>query len=149
MPGWERMLWTGDLLTEPLLLPSTLLWGRQDCPYHRWPGIGLARLSIANSPGSSMGILYRADCGPLSQASGKSTVLWDGCFGNSSTDGGNKPIVMTSDKKPNPARYLCGVFSGCWLGNPCSNSENKDRSLVYEMLACLISFSAFWRFWVR
>lgn len=49
-------------------------------------------------------------------------------FGNSSTDGCNKPVVMTSDKNPNPAQPPCDVFSGRRLKNPHSNNENKDTS---------------------
>lgn len=43
--------------------------------------------------------------------------------------GCKKPVVMTGDKKPNLAQHPCAVFSGCQLGNPCSNSKNEGQEL--------------------
>lgn len=48
-------------------------------------------------------------------------------FGNNSTDGCNKPVVMTCDKKQILLSILA-MFPGSWQRNPCSNNENKDSS---------------------
>lgn len=87
-------------------------------------------MPCSDSATNSQGLLSveqgAGDCqGPQDEALGRGMAI---LLANNSVGGCNKPVVMTCDKKPTPAQRAWAVISGCWLGNPCSNGENKDSS---------------------